>query len=57
MVGEFPGLAEGLDVDGNLDETVDFRSVYTSLLEQWFGVDADRVLPGASAFQRPGLIA
>lgn len=59
MLGEFPGLADGtgLDEDGNLIETVDFRAVYCGLLEQWLGVDAVKVVPGASAFQRPTLIA
>jgi len=57
MIGEFPGLQSGLDDDGNLVETADFRAVYAALLEQWLGVDAGRVIPGASAFQRPGLIA
>jgi len=34
MIGEFPGLAHGLDADGNLKPTSDFRGVYASLLEQ-----------------------
>jgi uncharacterized protein (DUF1501 family) len=57
MIGEFPGLQSGLDSDGNVNATADFRAVYSALLEQWLGVDAARVIPGASAFQRPGLIA
>jgi len=57
MIGEFPGLQSGLDQDGNLIETADFRAVYSSLLEQWLGVDAGRVIPGASSFQRVQLIA
>jgi uncharacterized protein (DUF1501 family) len=59
MVGEFPGLASGtgLDQDGNLIETADFRGVYSALLEQWLGVDAGKVIPGASAFQVPTLIS
>jgi uncharacterized protein (DUF1501 family) len=57
MVGEFPGLQNGLDADGNTIETADFRAVYCALLEQWLGVDAGKVVPGASAFQRPTLIA
>ena len=56
MIGEFPGLANGLDEDGNVKATSDFRAVYASLLEQWLGVDAARVIPGASAFPRPKLI-
>jgi uncharacterized protein (DUF1501 family) len=56
MVGEFPGLAT-LDADDNLRSTSDFRAVYSSLLEQWFGQDAAAVIPGAAGFARPALIA
>ena len=53
-VGEFPGLGgSGLDEDGNVRATADFRGVYCALLEQWLGVDAERVIPGARAFARP----
>lgn len=52
LIGEFPGLKNGLDEDGNLRATVDFRSVYSSLLEQWLGHGADAVIPGAAAFPR-----
>ncbi len=45
MVGEFPGLGRGLDANGNVRETVDFRSVYKSLAEEWFGVDGNSILP------------
>jgi uncharacterized protein (DUF1501 family) len=46
MVGEFPGLGRhGLDGNGNLRETIDFRSVYKSLAEQWFGIDGNSILP------------
>ncbi len=55
MVGEWPGLTT-LDEDDNLRSTADFRSLYCSLLEQWFGVDAAAVIPGASGFARPTLI-
>ncbi len=56
-VGEFPGLAgAGLDSDGNVAATSDFRGVYSSLLEQWLGVDAERVIPGAKVFARPQLV-
>ncbi len=44
MVGEFPGLGRGLDANGNLRETVDFRSVYKSLAEEWFGIDGNSVI-------------
>ena len=57
MVGEFPGLQKGLDTDGNVSATSDFRGIYASLLEQWFGVDAAAVIPQAASFSRPKLIA
>ncbi len=41
---EFPGLTR-LDDDQNLVVTTDFRSVYATLLEDWLGVEAARVLP------------
>jgi uncharacterized protein (DUF1501 family) len=56
QVGEFPGLANGLDDDGNLKATADFRGVYASLLEQWLQFDAARVIPQASRFARPRLV-
>ena len=55
MVGSFPGLAT-LDEDDNLRNTTDFRGVYCSLLEQWLGVDAGSIVPGASGFARPALV-
>jgi uncharacterized protein (DUF1501 family) len=57
MVGEFPGLGRGLDRDGNLKETVDFRAVYASLVEEWFHVDAEQILPDAKKMPRFSLIA
>ena len=56
MVGEFPGLRTGLDVDGNVKPTADFRGVYVSLLEQWLGFDAARIVPDAGRFARPKLV-
>lgn len=55
MVGEWPGL-DNLDEDDNLRSTFDFRSLYCGLIEQWFGVDAGAVIPGASSFSRAALI-
>ena len=55
MIGEFPGLAQ-LDADDNLRATSDFRGLYCSIIEQWFGVDAAAVIPDAGAFARPALI-
>jgi uncharacterized protein (DUF1501 family) len=55
MVGEFPGLAT-LDDHDNVRVTSDFRAMYCSLLEQWFGHDAAQIIPGASGFARPTLV-
>jgi uncharacterized protein (DUF1501 family) len=52
MIGELPRLRDGLDRDGNLKATVDFRGVYSSVLEQWFDADAAAVIPDARSFQR-----
>src|SRR5439155_17644701 len=52
MIGEYAGLQSGLDKDGNLVPTADFRGVYASLLEQWFGHDASQVIPDAKTFAR-----
>jgi uncharacterized protein (DUF1501 family) len=56
LVGEYPGLATGLDDDGNLKPTSDFRGIYSGLLEQWLGADPAAVIPSASSFERPTLV-
>jgi uncharacterized protein (DUF1501 family) len=56
MIGEFPGLDGGLDEQGNLRATSDFRGVYSAILEQWLDTDAAAVIPGASAFARPSIL-
>ncbi|MDX6620615.1 MAG: hypothetical protein QOK36_3001 [Gaiellales bacterium] len=53
---EFPGLGK-LDADDNLVITTDFRSVYATLLEDWMGVEAARVLPKVPASHLPLLRA
>ena len=55
MVGEFPGLTT-LDGQSNLRHTTDFRAVYKGLTEQWLGVSADGIVPGASGFTAPQLV-
>jgi uncharacterized protein (DUF1501 family) len=55
MIGEFPGVTK-LDEDGNLRNTSDFRSIYSSLLEQWLGADAKGIIPHASSFGRVPLL-
>ena len=49
---EFPGLGR-LDEDDNLLVTTEFRTVYASLLEQWLGVEAGRVLPRIDGLRIP----
>jgi uncharacterized protein (DUF1501 family) len=56
MVGELPDLETGLDDDGNIKATADFRGVYASLLEQWLGTDAAAVIPDAGSFARTALV-
>ncbi len=55
MLGEWPGLST-LDPSDNLRSTFDFRALYCGLLEQWFGVDAAQIIPGAASFARPALL-
>jgi uncharacterized protein (DUF1501 family) len=55
MIGEFPGL-DVLDPFDNLRATSDFRGLYCSMLEQWFGVDAGPIIPGADRFARVPVI-
>jgi uncharacterized protein (DUF1501 family) len=56
MIGELPRLRDALDREGNLKPTVDFRSVYSSLLEQWFDFDAAGAIPNARAYRRLQLV-
>jgi uncharacterized protein (DUF1501 family) len=56
MVGEFPGLSK-LDENGNVLATSDYRSMYCSLLEQWFQTEAGLVIPEAASFERPALVS
>jgi uncharacterized protein (DUF1501 family) len=56
QLGAHPGVSGGLDGSGNLKPTSDFRAIYAALLEQWFNVDSNAILPGISAFARPTLL-
>ncbi len=58
MIGEFPGLADGsgLDRNGNLVDTADFRALYSTLLEQWLKTDAVGIIPGAAKLPRYSLV-
>jgi uncharacterized protein (DUF1501 family) len=56
MIGEWPGLANGLDSLGNVRATSDFRGLYCSLLEQWMGQEAAPIIPGASGLARTQVV-
>ena len=56
MIGEWQGLASGLDPLGNLVETADFRALYCAVLEQWLRHDAAPIIPGAAALTRPQVV-
>jgi uncharacterized protein (DUF1501 family) len=56
MIGEWQGLASGLDPLGNLVETADFRALYCAVLEQWLQHDATPIIPGAAALTRPQVV-
>jgi uncharacterized protein (DUF1501 family) len=55
MAGEFTGVAT-LDNHQNLRNSVDFRSVYKTILQDWLGGDLTGVLPNDSQFANLGLI-
>ena len=45
IFGEYPSLEPGKQEDGgNLKFNLDFRSIYTTLLEDWFSLDAKSVI-------------
>jgi uncharacterized protein (DUF1501 family) len=44
VVGNYPSLAPADLSQGDLKHTVDFRSVYAGVLEQWLKTKSERVL-------------
>jgi uncharacterized protein (DUF1501 family) len=56
QIGSHPGITGGLDSQGNLKPSADFRAVYSAILEQWLDVDANAVIPNVQAFKRPALL-
>ncbi len=48
LFGSAPDLAR-LDGSGNLAHAVDFRSVYATVLEKWWGMDSNAILRGTFA--------
>src|SRR5581483_5212890 len=57
QIGEFPGITSGLDSQGNLTPTTDFRAVYGAIVSQWLGADPTPIIPGISAYTLPALLA
>jgi uncharacterized protein (DUF1501 family) len=55
LLSEYPSLHQ-FDADDNLKVTVDFRTVYASLIEQWLHTDAAAVLPNAASLGRIPLV-
>jgi uncharacterized protein (DUF1501 family) len=55
VLTDFPDLTR-LDEHDNLAVTIDFRSVYASLLEQWLASDATQILPDAANAGRIQLV-
>lgn len=55
ILTDYPSLS-AFDHDDNLQVTVDFRKVYSSLIEGWMGTDAGAVIPNAGAFGRLALV-
>jgi uncharacterized protein (DUF1501 family) len=48
LYSEYPSLAPGDWLNGeDLRHTVDFRTVYSTMLEQWLGLDAHPIVGGA----------
>ncbi|MBC8124395.1 MAG: DUF1501 domain-containing protein [Candidatus Kapabacteria bacterium] len=54
LQGVTPSTSD-LDADGNLHWHVDFRSIYTSILEQWFGSTPSLYLPDVLQRAYPAL--
>ena len=46
MYGEYPSLKEEDQLEGDLHFNNDFRQTYTTLLEQWLGIEAEPIVNG-----------
>ena len=54
MHGEYPETRAEALVDGDLAPGIDFRSTYTTMLEDWFGLDAAPIVNGR--FEKPAFV-
>ncbi len=46
MYGRYPSLKEEDQLEGDLYFNVDFRSVYSTMLEKWLGLDPGPIVGG-----------
>ena len=47
LYGEYPSLAPEKQLDGDLQYNNDFRGMYSTLLEDWLGLDAKSIVNGS----------
>jgi uncharacterized protein (DUF1501 family) len=52
--GEMPSLEASKLVQGDLDPNMDFRSVYTTILDKWFGLNPAPIVNGT--FEQPAYL-
>jgi uncharacterized protein (DUF1501 family) len=52
--GEMPSLDAAKLVQGDLDPNMDFRSVYTTILDKWFGLNPAPIVNGT--FEQPAYL-
>jgi uncharacterized protein (DUF1501 family) len=52
--GEYPSLKPEDQTQGDLAPSLDFRGLYTTLLEDWLGVDAKPIVKGT--FEKPNFL-
>ena len=45
-LGDYPSLKEEDQLDGDLHFNVDFRSVYSTIVDKWLGLDAQTAIGG-----------
>jgi uncharacterized protein (DUF1501 family) len=59
LIGEFPGLepGTGIDAQGNLRNTADFRGLYCALLEQWMQTEWQGIIADPGPMAIPALVA
>ncbi len=56
-IGEFPTLdSTGIDQNGNVRATSDFRGVYCSIIEDFLNTDSAMVIPGADQLPRYAVV-